>query len=86
MPQDQTPLLAAALRDRIDELNRLSAELHLRGGTENEPDVWLRLLHESTRVCEVAELGLRASMDSDASDASPCQCRSGPAPEIGSHD
>lgn len=86
MSRDTTPALLDALRDRIDELNRLSAELHLRGGTEHEPDVWLRLLHESTRACEIAELGLRASADSDAGDATPCQCRSGPVPKTGSHD
>lgn len=81
MSENQTALLLDALHQRIEDLNRLSTELHLYGGTEHEPDVWLRLYHASSRACEVTELGLRGGFPPDGSSPGPCCCP--PAPEPG---
>lgn len=81
MSQDQTAVLLDALRQRIEDLNRLSTELHLYGGTEHEPDVWRRLHHVSSRACEVAEFGLRAGYHSGESSSPSCRCSADPGPD-----
>lgn len=74
MSQDQTALLLDALRQRIEELNRLSTELHLYGGTGHAPDVWLQLHSSCARALEVTELGLRSTSSPRGSSTDPCRC------------
>lgn len=75
MTQDQTALFLDALQQHLNDLQRLSTELHLHAGTEHEADMWFRLHSASTRVCGVAELGLQASSSHEES-TSPdlCEC------------